>query len=155
MHVKGTVYPLLSYKCINSTSVRITEHACGLHQSFMDSLYFYDGILTWYLVITFHCTCIQPRPLYPTTTKIISIYKRASCISFWVQAAGATKLLLWQRDSHLSRARESPLTSKIIINRFLNAHFHIHLDFIFSDVKDTSLCFQTYAVSFSFWLCNV
>lgn len=34
-------------------------------------------------------------------------------------------------------------------NRFLNAHFHIHLDFIFSDVKDTSLCFQTYAVSFS------
>lgn len=81
-------------------------------------------------------------------TKIVSVSKS---IMYLILSTGSWchEATLQERGSHLSRTRVPPLTSKITSNRFLNAHFHIHLDFIFSDVKDTSLCFQTYAVSFS------
>jgi len=47
MPVEGTMYPLLSCKCINTTPARITAahrtDACGLDQSFMGSLDFTKG----------------------------------------------------------------------------------------------------------------
>lgn len=96
-------------------------------------------------MITLGCTCIQP--LYPTS--IPDCLNIQECNVSHFECRQLVTKLLHRKGVGACQEQVSPLTSKITSSRFLNAHFHIHLDFIFSDVKDTSLCFQAFAVSFS------
>lgn len=99
-------------------------------------------------MIAVHCACIEPQPVYPPTYWECLTTQEHN-VSHFEHRQWCHEAALQERDRNLSRARVSPLMSKIMSDRFLNTHFHIHPDFIFSDVKDTSLCFQTHAVSFS------